>query len=104
MPAQRLDEWHQQTGFDQKALDRAAKAGFANGAFEDSAEESIDVVEEFYPDAPEHPPGEQNVANAPVTLADKLQAKSQPPKANESPATESTEAPVQSQSRQAKRA
>ncbi len=67
---------------DQKALDRAAKAGFANGAFEDSAEESIDVVEEFYPDTPEHPPGRQE-PNAPVTLADKLQAKSQQqPQAN----------------------
>jgi hypothetical protein len=89
--AQRLDDWHQQTGFDQKALDRAAKAGFANGAFEDSAEESIDLVEEFYPDAPEHPPGEQNVANAPVTLADKLQAKSQPPPQRNAEAEPSTE-------------
>ena len=74
--AQHLDEFHQATGFDQKALDKAAKAGFANGAFEDSAEDSADVVEEFYPDAPEHPPGRQE-PNAPVTLADKLQAKSQ---------------------------
>jgi len=73
---QRLDEQRQAIGFDQKALDRAAKAGFANGAFEDSAEESIDVVEEFYPDAPDHPPGQAEL-NAPVTLADKLQAKSQ---------------------------
>lgn len=70
--AQRLDEQRQTTGFDQKALDKAAKAGFANGAFEDSAEESIDVVEEFYPDAPDSRQRPQ-----PVALADKLQAKSQ---------------------------
>jgi len=75
--AQRLDEERQQGGFDQKALDRAAKAGFANGAFEDSAEESADVVEEFYPDAPAHPNGTNSQDNPPVTLADKLQAKSQ---------------------------
>ncbi|WP_432414821.1 hydrolase or metal-binding protein [Chromohalobacter israelensis] len=79
--AQRLDEQRQHAGFDQRALDKAAKAGMANGAFEDSAEESADVVEEFYPDAPDHPPSGQDVTNAPVTLADKLQAKSQQGKA-----------------------
>lgn len=93
--AQRLDDWHQQTGFDQKALDRAAKAGFANGAFEDSAEESADVVEEFYPDLPATTAAQasegQGGHNAqPVTLADKLQAKSQQGKA-ESSETESTD-------------
>ncbi|MDP3534351.1 MAG: hydrolase or metal-binding protein [Halomonas sp.] len=111
--AQRLDEWHQQTGFDQKALDRAAKAGFANGAFEDSAEESIDVVEEFYPDLPESSSqaGQGDAKGQPVTLADKLQAKSQQGKA-EPPETESTDqdaAPPadnhqQPSARQAKRA
>lgn len=75
--AQRLDEQRQQTGFDQRALDKAAKAGMANGAFEDSAEESADVVEEFYPEAPAHPPKGQGGADAPATLADKLHAKGQ---------------------------
>ena len=37
-------------GFDQAALDDAARAGFAAGAFEESAEEGAAVVEEFYPD------------------------------------------------------
>lgn len=107
--AQRLDEFHQSTGFDQKALDKAAKAGFANGAFEDSAEESIDVVEEFYPEALETPLGKQD-ANAPVTLADKLQVKSQPQgKANSDTSTEEMDAPQGSEPqqpppRQAKRA
>ena len=108
--AQRLDEFHHSTGFDQKALDKAAKAGFANGAFEDSAEDSADVVEEFYPDAPEHPPGRQD-ANAPVTLTDKLQAKSQQgkpepsePESTDQDAAPPVDHPPQTSSRQAKRA
>lgn len=36
-------------GFDQFALDAAARAGFANGEFEESEEEGLAVVEEFYP-------------------------------------------------------
>ncbi len=39
----------QQTGFDQQALDHAAKLGFANGEFEDTEDEGLEVVEEFYP-------------------------------------------------------
>ena len=37
-------------GFDQAALDEAARQGFAEGAFEESEEEGAAVVEEFYPD------------------------------------------------------
>lgn len=36
-------------GFDQAALDEAARQGYANGAFEESEEEGAAVVEEFYP-------------------------------------------------------
>ena len=32
------------------ALEDAARQGFANGAFEESEEESADLVEEYYPD------------------------------------------------------
>jgi len=39
------------TGFDQAALDEAARLGFACGAFEESEEEGAAVVEEFYPDS-----------------------------------------------------
>ncbi|WP_240464724.1 hydrolase or metal-binding protein [Modicisalibacter sp. 'Wilcox'] len=111
--AQRLDQEREATGFDQKALDRAAKAGFANGAFEDSAEESIDVVEEFYPDltATEktaHRDG-QGSSGQPVTLADKLQARSQ--QSGKAEATDKAESPApttddsqQPATRQAKRA
>jgi hypothetical protein len=44
------EEWHA-AGFDQAALDDAAREGLAQGAFEESAEEGSAVVEEFYPDA-----------------------------------------------------
>lgn len=41
----------QESGFDQEALDAAARSGLAFGAFEESEEEGASVVEEFYPDA-----------------------------------------------------
>ena len=44
-----LDEQRQAAGFDQNALDEAAKRGFGNGAFEDSEDDSSAIVEEFYP-------------------------------------------------------
>ena len=36
-------------GFDQGALDASARMGFAAGAFEESQEEGVAVVQEFYP-------------------------------------------------------
>jgi hypothetical protein len=48
--ARELDEQRQASGFDQAALDEAARKGFANGAFEDLAEDVPAVVEEFYPE------------------------------------------------------
>ncbi|WP_175916089.1 phage capsid protein [Burkholderia sp. BCC1638] len=48
--AHELDVRRRSTGFDQAALDTAARAGFANGAFEDSPDERAAVVEEFYPE------------------------------------------------------
>lgn len=47
--ARELDARRKASGFDQAALDAAARAGFGNGAFEDSTEESAAVTEEFYP-------------------------------------------------------
>lgn len=47
--ASELDEQRQAAGFDQNALDEAAKRGFGNGAFEDSEEDVSAIVEEFYP-------------------------------------------------------
>nr|WP_176438839.1 hydrolase or metal-binding protein [Achromobacter denitrificans] len=48
--AQRLDTQRREAGFDQNALDKAARLGFANGAFEESVEDVPAVVEEFFPD------------------------------------------------------
>jgi len=39
----------EEAGFDQAALDAAARAGLALGAFEESAEDGTALVEEFYP-------------------------------------------------------
>ncbi|KQW61516.1 hypothetical protein [Variovorax sp. Root411] len=44
----------QACGFDQGALDEAARHGFAAGAFEESEEEGGPVVEEFFPDDFDH--------------------------------------------------
>ena len=48
--ARELDESRKASGFDQGALDEAARHGFSNGAFEDLVEDVPAVVEEFYPD------------------------------------------------------
>ncbi|MDL2198148.1 hydrolase or metal-binding protein [Halopseudomonas aestusnigri] len=48
--AKALDQARQEAGFDQSALDQAARNGFANGAFEDTEEDGGQVLEEFYPD------------------------------------------------------
>jgi hypothetical protein len=47
--ARELDARRKAAGFDQSALDAAARAGFARGAFEDSVEDGAAVVDEFYP-------------------------------------------------------
>ena len=43
-------EGRKAAGFDQAALDEAARDGFAAGAFEESEEDGLGVVEEFFPD------------------------------------------------------
>lgn len=79
--AQELDARRRAAGFDQTALDAAARAGFANGAFEDSPEERAAVAEEFYPDAGFDRQGATDgsatgsSAPAPTTLRDKLERK-----------------------------
>lgn len=50
MEARELDARRRAAGFDQAALDAAARAGFANGAFEDSPDERAAVTEEFFPE------------------------------------------------------
>ena len=66
----------QALGFDQAALDEAARQGFAAGAFEESEEEGAAVVEEFYPqDVESSPPDKPGANPAKVPLADKLDQK-----------------------------
>lgn len=48
--ARELDEGRNTAGFDQQALDKAAHLGFANGAFEELAEDVPTITEEFYPE------------------------------------------------------
>lgn len=50
--AKELVAQRQAAGFDQQALDEAAKLGYANGSFEDSPEEAEVIAEEFFPETP----------------------------------------------------
>ncbi|MGY6272140.1 recombination directionality factor [Achromobacter denitrificans] len=74
--AQRLDTQRREAGFDQDALDKAARLGYANGAFEESVEDVPAVVEELFP-------GEGETGNStetpskPSSLKRKLQAKAE---------------------------
>ncbi len=47
--ARELDARRKACGFDQAALDEAARHGFDRGVFEDEGEESASVVEEYFP-------------------------------------------------------
>ncbi|WP_031319453.1 hypothetical protein [Pseudomonas fluorescens] len=49
LEAKQLEETRQASGFDQTALDNAARQGFNNGAFEDNEEDTGIIVEEFFP-------------------------------------------------------
>ncbi len=46
-----MDGARKEAGFDQVALDEAARQGFANGAFEELDEDVPAVVEEFFPES-----------------------------------------------------
>lgn len=48
LTADETNAQRQAAGFDQVALDEAARRGFGNGAFEDSEEDSGAVIEEFF--------------------------------------------------------
>jgi hypothetical protein len=62
------------SGFDQAALDEAARQGFAAGAFEESEEEGAAVVQEFFPDGLDASDEVQSVG-AKLGLTDKLSQK-----------------------------
>jgi hypothetical protein len=62
-------------GLDQAALDEAARQGLALGEFEESEEEGVEVVEEFYPDSDTNGDGGAEQAPAPISLRGKLHRK-----------------------------
>ena len=64
-------------GLDQAALDEAARQGLALGEFEESEEEGVEVVEEFYPDSDTdgNRGGGAAQAPAPISLRGKLHRK-----------------------------
>lgn len=77
--AQQLDSARKAAGFDQAALDDAARLGFGNGAFEDGDDDSGALIEEFYPVSAEpdlRDPSPTLPQTAGSRLADKLQAQS----------------------------
>ncbi|RVD77103.1 recombination directionality factor [Pseudomonas koreensis] len=78
LEAKQLDEARQVSGFDQSALDHAARQGFDNGAFEDSEEDTDTIVEEFFPAIEDQPspvePHAQLAAPAKPSLAQKLES------------------------------
>ncbi|MET1068503.1 MAG: hydrolase or metal-binding protein [Pseudomonas prosekii] len=78
LEAKQLEEARQAAGFDQSALDHAARQGFNNGAFEDSEEDSGAIVEEFFPAIEVRPshvePKAQRAAPAKPSLAQKLES------------------------------
>ncbi|MDN7941542.1 phage capsid protein [Burkholderia multivorans] len=77
--AKELDARRRAAGFDQAALDAAARAGFANGTFEDSPDETAAVAEEFYPGTTNPDTGDghadETTGTPPSTLRDKLERK-----------------------------
>ena len=78
LEAKQLEETRQAAGFDQSALDHAARQGFNNGAFEDSEEDTGAVVEEFFPAIEDQTspiePQAQLAAPANPSLAQKLES------------------------------
>jgi hypothetical protein len=80
--AQQTNDSRIAAGFDQTALDNAARLGFSNGTFEDSEEDSGAVVEEFYPVTADDEfnrevPTQRSASAAKTTLAAKLESKAE---------------------------
>ena len=78
LEAKQQDEARQASGFDQTALDQAARQGFNNGAFEDSEEDTGVIVEELLPAAEDSPSqaAPQPVAPVRPSLAQKRESQS----------------------------
>lgn len=85
--ARRMDTERQESGFDQDALDQAARLGLSNGAFEEGEDDGSAVIEEFFPVEDGNEVTEQNVAlpvskmatqpSKQTSLVSKLEARAQ---------------------------
>ena len=73
--AKRVDAERKGAGFDQDALDAAARIGFANGAFEELDEDVPAVVEEFFPEGIEVTAKSNGTSNGAGSLTARLQEK-----------------------------
>jgi hypothetical protein len=73
--ARERDRERHEAGFNQAALDEAARLGFANGAFEDLEEDVSAVVEEFYPAAEAKEADASKATDAPTSLRKQLEEK-----------------------------
>lgn len=73
--ARQTDAARRSAGFDQVALDQAARQGFGNGAFEDYEEDTGAIVEELFP-VIEEEPSRQKAGTTPSSAA--IAAPSQP--------------------------
>ena len=75
--ARERDGRRRDSGFDQEALDAAARLGFANGAFEELEEDVPAVVEEFYPetDSQSDQPKGKSTPSPPASLGERLKGK-----------------------------
>lgn len=73
LQARELDDRRKLAGFDQTALDQAARQGLGNGAFEDGEDEGSEVVEEFYPTDVNPESDARMQAVTALSLSDKLE-------------------------------
>ncbi|HET7268817.1 MAG TPA: hydrolase or metal-binding protein, partial [Oleiagrimonas sp.] len=73
--ARTLNERRWKAGFDQQALDEAARRGFANGTFEEAGEDVPAVVEEFFPEGAGARGDAQSNGKSSTSLSEQLEAK-----------------------------
>jgi hypothetical protein len=77
--ARRVDAQRQDSGFDQAALDGAARLGFSNGSVEETEDDLPAVTEEFFPQqaGEESNPAADHQQAQPSSLMNKLKAKAE---------------------------
>jgi len=73
--ARNNDARRKAAGYDQTALDTAGKQGFGNGAFEDSEEETPEIIEEFFQTMDEAGGGVTTATKVKPSLKEKLESK-----------------------------